>query len=400
VLLGEARDRTLRLVQPIATADLERVHSTLMSPLAWDVGHIAAFEDLWLCHRTGGLDAVHPELMDVYDATETPREGRGDLPYLPHDEALDYLATVREHALEVLARADLSRGDSVWQMVLQHEHQHNETMLQTMQLAAQGVVVPPRPARTPIALERRHDMVRVDGGPFLMGDDSHGAFAYDNELPRHEVDVPAFEIDRLPVTNGAFLAFVDDDGYGRRELWSDAGWAWRTSESASGPLYWTSDGRERHFDRLGPIDRNMPVMHVSWFEADAYARWAGKRLPTEVEWEKAAAGTRSDPGTCNIDQLAYGPHPAGAYPRGASRYGVLGMIGDVWEWTASDFGPYPGFRPYPYREYSEVFFGHSYKVLRGGSWATRPSVARNTFRNWDFPQRRQIFSGFRCARGA
>jgi iron(II)-dependent oxidoreductase len=398
VLLGEARDRTLRLVQPIDVADLERVHSTLMSPLAWDVGHIAAFEDLWLCHRTGGLDPVHPELMEVYDAAETPRAYRGDLPYLGHDDALEYLAIVRERALGVLAHADLSRGDSVWQMVLQHEHQHNETMLQTMQVAAPGVVVPPRPARTPIALERRQGTVRVEGGAFLMGDDDHGAFAYDNELPRHEVELEAFEIDRLPVTNGEYLAFVGDGGYERPELWSGPGWEWRSEESASGPLYWAGDGTERHFDRIDPIDRNMPVMHVSWFEADAYARWAGKRLPTEAEWEKAAAGTRSEPGTCNIDQLAYGPHPAGAYPRGTSRYGVLGMIGDAWEWTSTDFGPYPGFRAHPYREYSEVFFGHGYKVLRGGSWATRPSIARNTFRNWDFPQRRQIFSGFRCAR--
>jgi iron(II)-dependent oxidoreductase len=395
-LLEEARERTLLLIDPIATEDLERVHSTLMSPLVWDLGHIAAFEDLWLCHRAGGLEPVHPELMDVYDAAETPRASRGELPYLRHDESLDYLATVRERAFGVL---DSAGPSAIWEMVLQHEHQHNETMLQTMQLADPGSVAPPRPERTPITLQREQRMVRVDAGPFAMGDAGEG-FAYDNERPCHEVDLPAFEIDRLPVTNGDFRRFVDDGGYSRPELWSPGGWEWRCEASVTAPLFWTGDGRVRSFERVEPLDCHMPVMHVSWFEADAFARWAGKRLPTEAEWEKAAAGTGTQAGSCNIDQLTYGPLPAGAFPRSASDHGVLGLIGDTWEWTASEFGGYPGFRAYPYREYSEVFFDQGYKVLRGGSWATRPSVARNTFRNWDFPQRRQIFSGFRCARDA
>ncbi|MEA2148008.1 MAG: gamma-glutamyl hercynylcysteine S-oxide synthase [Solirubrobacteraceae bacterium] len=414
MLLREARERTLRLVAPIAVADLERVQSKLMSPLVWDLGHIAAFEDLWLCHLTGGLEPLHPELMEVYDATETPRARRGEIPYLRHGEALEYLSAVRDRALGVLEGANLSRdGDFVWEMVLEHEHQHNETMLQCMQLAERGVVVQPRPARTPITLERAAEMVRVDGGPFLMGDDGTG-FAYDNERPRHEVDVATFEIDRFPVTNGAYLAFVDDGGYARRENWTEEGWAWRREASAERPLFWDEDGTERRFERVERLDPNMPVTHVSWFEADAYARWASKRLPTEAEWEKAASwgpgagrprlfpwGDEAPAASlANLDLHAFGPLPAGALPRGASAYGVMGLIGDVWEWTSSDFGGYPGFRAYPYREYSEVFFGDRYKVLRGGSWATRPSVARNTFRNWDLPQRRQIFSGFRCARDA
>jgi iron(II)-dependent oxidoreductase len=395
-LLEEARERTLQLVEPIEVRDLERVHSTLMSPLVWDLGHIAAFEDLWLCHRLGGLEPVHPELMDVYDATETPRARRGELPYLPHAESIAYLDAVRERAFRVL---DSAPPSGVWELVLQHEHQHNETMLQTMQLADRGTVVPPRPERTPITLQREQRMVSVAAGPFVMGD-AGGGFAYDNERPAHEVDVPAFEIDRLPVTNGDFAAFCDDGGYTREELWSPGGWAWRCESQVSRPLFWTADRCIRSFERVAPMDPHMPVMHVSWFEADAFARWAGKRLPTEAEWEKAAAGTSAEAGACNVDQLAYGPLPAGAFPRGASDHGVLGLIGDAWEWTSSDFGGYPGFRAFPYREYSEVFFGEGYKVLRGGSWATRPSVARRTFRNWDFPQRRQIFCGFRCARDA
>jgi iron(II)-dependent oxidoreductase len=283
-------------------------------------------------------------------------------------------------------------------------------MLQALKLAEPGVFAP---ARRPAPTDRRarSGRAQVAAGPFQLGAGDEG-FAYDNERPRHDVDVDAFRIDRAPVTNAQFRDFIADGGYERAELWSPEGWALREQEGWERPLYWTADGRERRFERIEPIDPAMPVMHVSWYEADAYARWAGKRLPTEEEWEKAASW---DPETetkrlypwgdevptqerANLDQLAFSAAEVGAYPGGASAYGVLGMIGDVWEWTASDFHAYPGFEAFPYREYSEVFFGPDYKVLRGGSWATRPAAIRNTFRNWDFPIRRQLFCGFRCAR--
>ena len=415
--LAEARARTLWLVEPVREEDMDRVQSTLLSPLTWDLGHIAAFEDLWLCRSLG---AVRPDLMEVYDATETPRSGRGDLPYLRVAEARDYMARVRERALGVLDRVD----PFIAEMVLQHEHQHNETMLQALALAEPGTYAPPRRPLPPAPAAERPGMVRVESGPFLAGDPGDG-FAYDNERPQHEVDIAAFEIDRLPVTNGDYLDFVAEGGYSRRELWSQDGWAWREAEGVERPLYWTADGGERRFERIEALDPSLPVMHVSWYEADAYARWAGKRLPTELEWEKAASWdpaaerkrrypwgdhppglpARGVPGgvilqRANLDQLAFGPAPAGAYPAGASAYGVLGMLGDAWEWTSSPFTGYPGFSPYPYEEYSSIFFGDGYRVLRGASWATRPRVARNTFRNWDYPQRRQIFAGFRCARDA
>jgi gamma-glutamyl hercynylcysteine S-oxide synthase len=410
--LAEARERTLRLIAPISTENLERVHNRLMSPLVWDLGHIAAFEDLWLCGYAGGLSPLRPELMELYDAAETPRARRGDIPLLNLAEALDYLDGVRARALDVLENVDVAHGAAIYEMVLQHEHQHDETMLQCIQLADARMYSLAPSERQP-SPPPGPEMIRIDAGPFLMGAGEHG-FAYDNERPRHERHVDAFEIDRLPVTNVAYQAFVDDGGYRREELWIPRGWAWRRETRATGPLYWTGDGRERHFDCHDPLDPSLPVMHVSWFEADAFARWAGKRLPTEAEWEKAAAwgpcatAPRAQPwgddpsprDRANVDQLAFGPLGAGALAAGASAYGVLGMIGDAWEWTASDFEPYPGFRAFPYEEYSAVFFGDGYKTLRGGSWATRPSVARTTFRNWDLPQRRQIFSGFRCARDA
>jgi len=401
--LADARERTLALVAPVSQHDLDRVHSPLMSPLVWDLGHIAAFEDLWLCIRAGGLEPLRPDLMAVYDASETPRAERGDIPYLHRDDALEYMDQVRERALAVLAGADLSPGSDrlnanglVWDLLIQHEHQHNETMLQTLHVAKPGVFAPElvagsraadagaRDGRIPAVLrpESANDE-RVPAGAFEIGDSGDG-FAYDNERPSHTVDVDAFAIGRTPVTNGEYLGFIGDGGYERRELWGDAGWAWREAEDARGPLYWTGSGEERRFDRVEAIDARLPVMHVSWFEADAYARWAGGRLPTEAEWEKAAvlidSGRRG-----NLDQLDFGPGTAGPF------------VGDCWEWTASELTGYPGFRAFPYPEYSEVFFDSGYRVLRGASWATRPSVARATFRNWDHPQRRQIFCGFRCA---
>jgi iron(II)-dependent oxidoreductase len=401
--LAEARQRTLALVAPVARDDLDRVHSPLMSPLVWDLGHIAAFEDLWLCVRAGGLEPLRPELMAVYDASETPRSGRGDIPYLRRDDALEYMEQVRARALGVLAAADLSPGSDrlnadgfVWDLLIQHEHQHNETMLQTLQLAEPGVFDPAAVAGARRAPAERADggraraagggpagRVALAGGRFEIGDRGEG-FAYDNERPRHAVELGAFSIDRGPVSNGAYLKFVEDGGYERRELWSQDGWAWREAERAERPLYWTGDGAERRFDRVEPLVDALPAMHVSWFEADAYARWASGRLPTEAEWEAAAAAV--GPGSRgNLDQLAFGPGPAGPF------------VGDCWEWTASELGGYPGFRAFPYPEYSEVFFGDGYQILRGASWATRPTLARATFRNWDRPQRRQIFAGFRCA---
>jgi iron(II)-dependent oxidoreductase len=407
-VLAETRERTLALVECVSEADLEKVHSTLMSPLVWDLGHIAAFEDLWLVHRHGGRDLLRPELMDVYDAFETPRAERGDLPYLRPAEAVAYLEAVRERALEVL---DERRDPVIEELVIRHEQQHNETMLQTLQLARlDGYELPfSRPARNGATAGDGLELVPVPAGPFAMGASARG-FAYDNERPRHEVYVPAFRIGRKPITNATFLRFVEGGGYERREWWSDEGWAWKEEYDISRPGQWTADGREWRLGRLEPLVPDQPVVHVSWFEADAFARAYGGRLPTEAEWEKAATwdqetGTArrypwgDDPWTperANLDQAALGPLPVGE--AGASPYGALGMLGDVWEWTSSAFAGYPGFRAFPYREYSEVFFGTDYKVLRGSSWATRPRVATPTFRNWDFPIRRQIFAGFRIAR--
>jgi iron(II)-dependent oxidoreductase len=263
---------------------------------------------------------------------------------------------------------------------------------------------------------RTGEMVPIEGGAFVMGTDSDH-WAYDNERGVHEVAVAAYLIDTTPVTNAAYLEFMDDGGYERSDLWHPDGWRWRNEESATHPLYWRRDGEGswsvlrfgRRLDLCALMDE--PVQHVCWYEADAFARWCGKRLPTETEWEKAATWTSTSgkqrypwgneaptAAHANVGQLTNGPGPVGAHPEGATAHGVHDLIGGVWEWTASDFTAYPEFRAFPYAEYSDVFFGSEHKVLRGGSWAADHLAVRGTFRNWDYPIRRQIFAGFRCAR--
>jgi iron(II)-dependent oxidoreductase len=272
---------------------------------------------------------------------------------------------------------------------------------------------PPARRGLPPADRIAGEMAFVPAGPFEMGATAR-RFAYDNERPRHASAVGAFLIDRVPVTNGDMLEFIEDGGYSRPELWGADGWTWRRREDVDMPRYWERRGGGyvvRSFAEERALDATLPVCHVSWHEADAYARWAGKRLPTEAEWEKAAAwdpaggDSRPQPWghgpanerVANLDQLAFGCAPSGAYARSESACGMRQAAGDVWEWTASPFVGYRGFRAFPYREYSEEFFGGPYRVLRGGSWATRPDAVSNTFRNWDHPERRQIFAGFRCA---
>jgi iron(II)-dependent oxidoreductase len=417
--LDEARERTLALVSSISEPDLEKVHSPLMSPLVWDLGHIAAFEDLWLVHRFGGRPLLREEMADIYDAFETPRAKRGDLPFLRPHEAREYLEEVRDSTRDVIDERGIEDG-TLCEMVIRHEQQHNETMLQTIQLGRLDGYRTPGSDRQRRATDNTKasptglELVEIPAGPCSIGA-ARAGFAYDNERSRHRTDVRGYLIGHTPITNATYLTFVEGGGYERREWWSDEGWHWKEQYDITRPLAWTADHREWRLGKLEPLHSDSPVVHVSWFEADAFARAHGVRLPTEIEWEKAATwdqevGTARlypwgedapQPGFhANLDVCDRGTAPVSAHPAGASPYGCMAMLGDVWEWTASDFAGYPGFSPYPYKEYSEVFFGHEYKVLRGGSWATRARVITPTFRNWDYPQRRQIFSGFRIAKDA
>ena len=335
VILEHARKRTEGVLEPLDDEQLTRQVSPLQSPLVWDLAHIGYFEELWLLRNGNGRAPASTEFDDLYDSFAHERAERGALPILSPKDARAYVRTVREQVLKRLP--ELARDDFLVAMVAQHELQHVETMAQTLALAG----LPSPQFQGPPEVEASGD-VMVAGGPFKLGSDD--PWAYDNERPQQQVALPPFRIDRGLVTNAEYAEYVEAEG-------------------ASPPPHWNG---------VEPARRE-PVQHVSFDEAASYARWAGKRLPTETEWEKAAKLLG--------DELE---HAAGA----------------VWQWTSSVFDGYPGFRAFPYVEYSEVFFGKGYRVLRGGSWATDPLVARPTFRNWDLPDRRQIFSGIRCASDA
>jgi iron(II)-dependent oxidoreductase len=418
--LERARERTTSLTDAVDDTDLTRQHSPIMSPLVWDLAHIGNQEELWLLRDVGGREPVMGDQIDqLYDAFKHPRRTRPALPLLSPAQSRSYVHDVRSKVLDVLDSTPLEGRRLLEQgfafgMITQHEQQHDETMLATHQLrqgpATLAAPAPPAATLDPAALPAS---VQVPGGPFTMGTSTE-PWALDNERPAHVVDVPTFWIDTFPTTNAQYLEFVHDGGYHDERLWTSDGWSHRQEAGLTAPLFWQRDGDtwlRRRFGVVEPVPPHEPVQHVCWFEADAYARWAGKRLPSEPEWEKAA---RHDPVTgrsrrfpwgdddpttdhANLGQRHLQPAPVGSSPAGASAYGVHQLIGDVWEWTASDFSGYPGFVAWPYREYSEVFFGLGLKVLRGGAWSVDAVACRGTFRNWDLPIRRQIFAGFRCA---
>ncbi|WP_290059789.1 ergothioneine biosynthesis protein EgtB [Amycolatopsis solani] len=418
--LTRARARSVALTDAVDDEDLVRQHSKLMSPLVWDLAHIGVQEELWLVRDVGGREPLRPDIDDIYDAFQHARADRPELPLLGPAEARAYVKQVREKAFDVLERVPLggsrlTERAFAFGMITQHEQQHDETMLATHQLR-QGDPVLHAPEPPPARAGTLPAEVLVPGGAFTMGTSAE-PWALDNERPAHELAVEAFWLDTVPVTCGAYAEFLDAGGYDDEQWWSPAGWAFRTEAGVTAPRFWHREQDGWWRTRFGVYERVTaaePVVHVSYYEAEAYAAWAGRRLPTEAEWEKAA---RFDPATgrsrrfpwgdeepgaehANLGQRHLRPAPAGAYPAGASPSGAHQLIGDVWEWTSTDFHGYPGFAPFPYREYSEVFFGPEYKVLRGGSFGTDSAAIRGTFRNWDYPIRRQIFAGFRTARDA
>jgi iron(II)-dependent oxidoreductase len=412
--LEASRVRTLALTD-FDEVELTTQHSPLMSPLVWDLAHIGQQEDLWLL-RGGNATAqglLECRIERLYDAFEHPRATRISLPLLTPRESRSFIADVRGRVFDGLEHLDEATPDQLFPyvMVEQHEQQHVETMLATHQLR-DGAPLLGVGATLPRGRVLSADAVLVPAGPFVLGVDGDAEpWSLDNERPAHTVDLPAFRIGRVPVTNAEWQGFVDAGGYDEPRWWTVRGWQHRLDAGLERPLFWSADGSRRRYGHVEEIPGDEPVQHVSFHEAEAYAAWAGARLPTEQEWEKACAwdpalGRRRrwpwgegewTPALANLGGDALRPAPVGAYPAGASAYGVEQMIGDVWEWTSSDFTPWPGFTPMLYADYSAPFFGGDFRVLRGGSWAVGGASIRPSFRNWDLPVRRQIFSGLRLA---
>jgi ergothioneine biosynthesis protein EgtB len=444
--LKETRARTLELVGDLSEVQLVGPRLQIVNPLRWEMGHLAWFQEFWVLRHLGKQPPILQHSDELYDSARVAHDTRWDLPLLERGEALAYMGQVLERVIEqagnpnnALADAEGYDHEYFLNLVLLHEQMHDEAITYTRQTLSY-----PPPAIS-IAVNHTDDVsgvnrqrsskqkpaatqtdsyltgdAEIPGGTFLLGSASGQSFVFDNEQQAHEVEIAPFAICRTAVTSGEYKNFVEDGGYKRSEVWTEEGWQWRKNVSAGCPVYWHIEGSarwlRRNFDEWVALDDRLPVIHVNWYEADAYCRWAGRRLPTEAEWEIAAsAAPAHEQGLttrrrrypwgddsltserANLDWCAMGCIPVDALPAGDSAFGCRQMIGNVWEWTASDFQPYPGFVAGPYKEYSLPWFG-DHKVLRGGCWVTRSRLVHNTYRNFYPPDRRDVWAGFRtCA---
>lgn len=402
--MHQCRIGTLALFERIDEMTFRRQAHPEFSPAGWHLGHIAYTEALWILERYAGLPPILPQYHQLFAADGLPKCDREKLP--PLSKILDYLDTVRTQVFAYLEAAPLDKQERLWRFLIQHESQHSEIIAFVLQLQRwhlrerhQEIWVRGRAENLKSNLQPAAEMIEIPAGEFEMGNDSIDAL--DNERSLHRAYLDTYWIDRYPVTCKEYRVFIEAGGYQNDCWWSDAGWQWLQENPVAQPLYWSA----------APTWDNHPVCGVSWYEAEAYARFVGKRLPTEAEWEKAASWDAAagrcytypwgdaEPQTqrCNHDNVSGQTTAVNAYPAGQSAYGCYDMLGNVWEWTSSWFDGYEGFVPYPYRGYSQTYFDGQHRVLKGASWATRPWAMRSSFRNWYYPSVRQILAGFRCA---
>lgn len=415
--LRDARAVELALLDGLGDEEMLGRRGHFIEPPLWEMGHVGWFQELWILRHLDGAAPLRPGADAIYDAFNVPYTRRWDHAFPSRAETLRYISDVLQRTVGRLASRTPTADDTYfYALVALHEDMHAENLtliLQTHGYRRPALIAPPRLTPPPLVdpAYRPHD-VTVAGGTVLLGAAADEPFVFDNEKWAHPVEVQPFRISSTPVTNAEFQRFVDDDGYRRREWWSRRGWEWRRREGAEHPLFWcrSGDGRwyERRFDSVVPLAPWGPVVHVNWYEAEAYGRWAGRRLPTEAEWEMAATldpvtGRKRrfpwgdeppTPARANLDYGAGGPIDVRALPDGDSAVGCRQMIGNVWEWVDDTFEPYPGFVCDPYKEYSAPYFGQK-KVLRGGAWPTRSRLIRSTWRNFYMRHRRNIWAGFR-----
>ncbi|MHB8146213.1 MAG: selenoneine synthase SenA [Vulcanimicrobiaceae bacterium] len=408
--LRDARARTLAYVADLRDEHYDVPRLDIVNPPLWELGHVGYFAEFWTLRHLHKRAPIIPQADGLYDSAKIPHDDRWTLPLPSRERTFAFLARQLEETLERLPSSDISAASSyLHRLALHHEDMHGEAFVYTRQTLGY-----PRPAISYRGLPRAGGLdgdCMIPAGTYRIGARPDDGFVFDNEKWEHDVTLAPYAIARAPVTNDAFAAFVNAGGYERRAYWSDEGWAWREREGALHPKYWRQ-GENRwerlHFDRWTEVQPNEPVVHVNHYEAQAYCAFANRRLPTEAEWEVAATGgTRRRypwgealpaPDLCNLDAWYGDVVDVAAFENGESPFGARQMIGNVWEWTSSAFGPYPGFAPDPYREYSEPWFGNHY-VLRGGAWTTRGRLVSTRWRNFYRPQRRDIITGFRtCAR--
>lgn len=418
----DARARTLELVADLSDEQLLGPALAIVNPLLWEIGHVAWFQEKWALRHAAGRPPIRPGVDALYDSAAIAHDTRWDLPLLSRKETLSYLMAIRDAVLERIESGNLTDGDRYFiQLGVFHEDMHAEAFAytrQTLGYAAPRSSFEQTPANEAGPL--RGD-AQIPGGSFLLGALPGEPFVFDNEKWAHPVHVDSFAIARAAVSQSEFQEFVEAGGYVRPDFWSEPGWSWRLNAKAEHPVYWRREapGRwlRRQFDQWLPLEPHRPVLHVNWWEAQAYCNWAGRRLPTEVEWEVAASSELDGSGhglaetkrrfpwgdsqpnseQANLGGRSMGVVDVAALPAGDSAFGCRQMIGNVWEWTASNFEPYPGFEVDPYREYSQPWFS-THKVLRGGAWTTQPRLLRNTWRNFYTPDRRDVWSGFRTCR--
>lgn len=445
--LQEACDRTLELVADLTHEQMMGARLSTTNPLLWDIGHSAWFQEFWVLRHFHKQAPIMSQADALYDSARIAHDTRWDLPLPSEAETISYKRRVLERVIDLRGQKSPNGNESVERydetyfvkLALLHEYMHAEAITYARQTL--GYSAPHLNLTNPIEAAKARDGnsfrekeggtlnpsndtreilcdTHIPGGIFPLGSAPDAPFVFDNEQWAHDVAVKPFSIARTAVTNREFSAFVGENGYRRRELWTSPGWQWREEAAAEHPVYWqpASGGRwlRRNFDQWVPLEENFPVLHVNWYEADAYSRWAGRRLPTETEWEFAASSEPASdsrgistrkrrfpwgdnppaPTRANLDWRAMGCLNVDALSAGDSAFGCRQMIGNVWEWTATDFGPYAGFAPGPYKEYSAPWFG-DHKVLRGGCWVTRSGLISNVYRNFYKPDRRDIWAGFR-----
>lgn len=400
----ECRTQTLELFENMDEATFCYQAHPDFSPVGWHLGHIGYTESLWILERTAALPCLFPQYRKLYAADGLPKNERVKLPSLA--ETRYQLDTVRDKVLSHMEKTDLEKQERLWRFLLQHESQHSETISFVLQLIANQFSKEEKEnslhlsySSSSVLPNPLNEMIQIPPGEFEMG--SNSLDALDNERPSHKVYLDTYSIDRYPITCKQYRIFMEAGGYKNPQWWSEAGWQWLQKERVTQPLYWQDN----------PAWYNNPVWGVSWYEAEAYAKFVGKRLPTEAEWEKAASWDQKlkcrriypwgdkQPTlqNCNHSNINSQTTPVNAYPAGQSAYGLYDTLGNVWEWTATWFDGYQGFQYYPYKGYSQVYFDNQHRVLKGGSWATRRWALRCSFRNWYYPSMRQMFAGFRCA---